>query len=97
MDPLDLVPAFALLGGAALYLMGHVAFRYRHVHTINRQRVLLSVVLLAMLPAAVEVSALAVLAVMSALLWLLIGYETRRYGERRTQLRHQPPDPVEPS
>ena len=65
-DPLELVPAFALLGGMAFYLLGHVAFRYRHVHTINRQRVLLSVVLLALLPVAVEVSALATLAVMSA-------------------------------
>ena len=32
-DHLDTVPAFALLGGVALYLLGHVAFRYRHVHT----------------------------------------------------------------
>ena len=37
-DHLDAVPAFALLGGVAIYLLGHVAFRYRHVHTINRQR-----------------------------------------------------------
>ena len=31
------VPAFALLGGVAIYLLGLVAFRYRHVHTLNRQ------------------------------------------------------------
>ena len=30
-DHLDAVPAFALLGGLAIYLLGHVAFRYRHV------------------------------------------------------------------
>ena len=30
-DHLHDVPAFALLGGVALYLLGHVAFRYRHV------------------------------------------------------------------
>ncbi len=29
---LHTVPAFALLGGLAVYLLGHVAFRYRHVH-----------------------------------------------------------------
>ena len=34
-DPLKVVPAFALLGGMACYLLGHVAFRYRHIHTIN--------------------------------------------------------------
>ena len=37
-DPLHTVPAFALLGGISVYLLGLVAFRYRHVHTINRQR-----------------------------------------------------------
>ena len=45
-DHLHAVPAFALLGGLAIYLLGHVAFRYRHVHTINRQRLLLAIVLL---------------------------------------------------
>ena len=40
-EHLHAVPAFALLGGLAIYLLGHVAFRYRHVHTINRQRLLL--------------------------------------------------------
>ena len=35
---LDLVPAFALFGGLAIYLLAHVAFRYRNVHTLNRQR-----------------------------------------------------------
>jgi len=46
-DPLKTVPAFALLGGLSLYLLGHVAFRYRHVRTINRQRLLLAFALLA--------------------------------------------------
>ena len=40
-DHLHAVPAFALLGGLAIYLLGHVAFRYRHVHTVNRRRLLL--------------------------------------------------------
>ena len=34
-DPLKTVPAFALIGGVAIYLLGLVAFRWRHVHTIN--------------------------------------------------------------
>ena len=37
-DPLKLVPAAALLGGTAIYLLAHVAFRYRHVHTLNTRR-----------------------------------------------------------
>ena len=32
-EPLKLVPAFALCGGVALYLLAHVAFRLRNVGT----------------------------------------------------------------
>ena len=87
-DPLETVPAFALLGGVAAYLLGHVAFRYRHVHTINRRRLTLSAVLLALLPLAVELPALAMLAIATMLLWALIAYETRSYGEARDRVRH---------
>ena len=48
-DPLELVPAFALLGGAAVYLLAHVSFRYRHIHTVNTRRTVLAV-LLALVP-----------------------------------------------
>jgi low temperature requirement protein LtrA len=87
-DPLELVPAFALLGGVALYLLGLVAFRYRHVHTINRPRLALAVLLLALVPAATEVAAVAILALVDVLLWTMIAYETRGYGEGRARVRH---------
>jgi len=88
-DPLHTVPAFALLGGLALYLLGHVAFRFRHVHTINRQRLLLAVVLFALIPAALELPALAILALVNALIWAMIVYETISYGEGRAQVRRE--------
>jgi len=84
---LHAVPAFALLGGIAAYLLGHVAFRYRHVHTINRQRLLLAIVLLILVPVATEVPALLALAVATVLLWAMIAYETRNYGEGRRRVR----------
>jgi low temperature requirement protein LtrA len=84
---LGTVPAFALLGGIAAYLLGHVAFRYRHVQTINRQRLLLAIVLLILVPVATEVPALVALAAANALLWAMIAYETRMYGEGRRQVR----------
>jgi low temperature requirement protein LtrA len=84
---LHTVPAFALLGGLAIYLLGHVAFRYRHKHTINRQRLLLAIVLLILVPVATEVPALAALAVANVLIWSMIAYETRLYGEGRRQVR----------
>ena len=86
---LGTVPAFALLGGVALYLLGHVAFRYRHVHTINRRRLGLAILLVAAVPIAKGVSPLAILAVLDLLLAALIAYETRLYGENRRQLRHE--------
>ena len=87
-DPLDTVPAFALLGGVSFYLLGLVGFRLRHVHTINRQRLLLALVLFALLPAATELPALATVAIVAALLCAMITYETISYGEGRTEVRH---------
>ena len=87
-DPLELVPAFALLGGVAIYLLGLVAFRYRHVHSINRHRLGLAVLLFALVPLATELPALAILAIGNVLIWAMIVYETRAYGEGRARVRH---------
>ena len=87
-DPLKLVPAFALLGGAATYLLAHVAFRWRNVHTLNRQRLGLAIVMLALLPLAVELPALAMITTVAVLLGALIAFETHRYGESRERVRH---------
>ncbi len=89
-DPLHAVPAFALLGGLAFYLLGLVAFRLRHVHTVNRRRLTLAIVLLALIPAAVEIPAVAILAIVNVLIWAMIAYETISYGEGRTRTRHKP-------
>jgi low temperature requirement protein LtrA len=87
-EHLHTVPAFALLGGVAAYLLGHVAFRYRHVHTINRRRLALAILLLALWPLALEIPALVMLAIVASLLWALIAYETKIYGDARYRLRH---------
>jgi len=86
-DPLELVPAFALLGGLALYLVAHVAFRYRHIRTLNTRRAALAVFLLALVPVAVEIPAIATVAIAAVLAWALIVVETRGYGESRGRLR----------
>ena len=88
-DPLKLVPAAALLGGAALYLLAHVAFRLRNIHTLNRQRLVTAVVLVALLPLAVEIPALATAAVLAALSAGLVVYEVIRFGEARERLRRR--------
>jgi low temperature requirement protein LtrA len=88
-DPLKLVPATALLGGTALYLLAHVGFRWRNVQSLNRQRLLTAVVLLALIPVAVELPALASVAVVALVLSGLIAYEALRFAEDRDRVRHQ--------
>ncbi len=87
-DPLEAAPAFALLGGVAIYLLGLVAFRYRHVHTLNARRLILAMVLLALIAVALDVAAIAILAILAVLIWVLIAVETRGYGEGRSRVRH---------
>jgi len=88
-DHLHAVPAFALLGGVAVYLLGLVGFRYRHVRTINRQRLGLALVLLILVPVATAIPALLSLAIADVLIWAMIAYEQRGYDERRDRLRRE--------
>jgi len=88
-DPLKVVPAAALLGGTALYLLAHVAFRWRNIHTLNKQRLLCAVLLVALLPLAVEIPALALVGALAAILTGLIVYEAVRFAELRDRIRHQ--------
>lgn len=88
-DPLGLVPAVAALGGTALYLLAHVAFRWRNVHRFSAQRLLCAAVLVALVPLAIEVPALATLAMLAAVLAALIAYEAVRFADLRARLRHQ--------
>ena len=93
-DPLKLVPAFALLGGLAIYLLAHVAFRLRNAHSLSKRRLFTAVLLLLLLPLGVEIPALATLAIVCAILIALIAYETLRFAEARDRLRHQAEDPA---
>jgi low temperature requirement protein LtrA len=85
---LKLVPAVALLGGAAMYLLAHVAFRLRNMHTLSGRRLVCSLVLLALLPAATALPAIATLGILAALLSALIAYEALRYADSRDRIRH---------
>jgi low temperature requirement protein LtrA len=88
-EPLKLVPAVAMLGGLAVYLLAHVAFRWRTVHRFSYQRLIAAAVLCALIPLATEVDALVTLGVATVLLAALIAYETIRFAELRDRMRHQ--------
>lgn len=88
-DPLDEVPAFALVGGLAVYLLAHVAFRLRNVRSLNKQRLFVAVVLLAGAPLADEPDALVTLGLVTAVMWALIAYEATHFAAARDQIRHE--------
>jgi low temperature requirement protein LtrA len=87
-DPLEAVPATALCGGAALYLLAHVAFRLRNIHSLNRGRLLCAVLLIAFVPVATAVAALVSLAVTAAIIVGLLTYEWVRFHDARERIRH---------
>ncbi len=87
-EPLTLVAAVALLGGTTLYLLGHVAFRLRNVRTLSRQRLVCAILLLALVPVAVELPALATLGALAGVLTALVAYEALRFAEARDRIRH---------
>jgi low temperature requirement protein LtrA len=86
-EELDTVTALAMLGGTALYLLGHVAHRFRNVRTVNNHRLVCAAVALALIPVAVELPALATLAILAAVLWVLIGLEAIRFTGSRERAR----------
>ena len=88
-DPLELVPAAALLGGVAIYLLAHVAFRLRNGRGLNTHRLASAIVLLALVFVAAELPALATLAVLFGALAALIVYESVRFAAARDRVRHQ--------
>ena len=86
-DELGTVVAAAMFGGAAIYLLGHVAFRLRNIGTVNRQRLVCAVALLAFIPLAARVPALAALAILTAALCGLVALEAVRFAEARARVR----------
>jgi low temperature requirement protein LtrA len=87
-EALDPVPAVALCGGAALYLLAHIAFLFRTTGRVFRRRTVGAAVLLALVPAAVAIPALAALALVSAVCSLVVTYEVIRYRVARVRVRH---------
>lgn len=101
-DPLATVPAVALCGGLSLYFLTHVALRVRVVYSIRRTttdrpgwigpgRLVTGIGMLALLPAALELSALTALALVTGLCCALIAYDVVHYREERTRVREARP------
>jgi low temperature requirement protein LtrA len=101
-EPLAAVPAVALCGGLALYFLTHVGLRLRLVHYIRRTtaerpgwigpgRLATGIVMVALIPAARELPALASLAVVTAFCCALIAWDVIHYREDRAEVRRARP------
>jgi low temperature requirement protein LtrA len=77
-DPLEVVPAIALCGGTALYLVAQVAFRMRCAISGRASRLLTAAACAALVPLATETSALIALAAIAAVCAGLVAFETAR-------------------
>jgi low temperature requirement protein LtrA len=97
-QPLAIVPAVALCGGLSLYYWTHVVMRMRQVRYIRRTsderppwigpgRLVAAIGALALIPVALEVPALAALALVAALCWALIVWDVVHYRDHRVQVR----------
>jgi low temperature requirement protein LtrA len=87
-DALHAMPAFCLCGGVAMYLLAHVAFRYRNTHTVGGRRIATALVCLALFPLGTVIPSLLTLALVALALCTLIGYEAMRFAAARDRIRH---------
>jgi low temperature requirement protein LtrA len=88
-DPLGTIPAAAMCGGVALYLLGHNAFRLRDAGSVSVSRLVVSAMCCLLIPAAVLLPSLVTLAILAVLMCALAAFETMRSREFRRELRAQ--------
>lgn len=87
-DPLTGIPLGLLYGGAAAYLLAHIAFRLRNVHTLNSARLVTAMALGPLALVAATLPAVAALGLLAAVLLGLVVFEAVRFAESRDQVRH---------
>ncbi|HEY9376425.1 MAG TPA: low temperature requirement protein A [Jiangellaceae bacterium] len=88
-EPLTGFGLYALGGGVALYLIGHVGFKWRTQHLVYWPRLIAAAVLVVLTPLLGQVPALAALAVVALVSVSLVVFETIHHGELREQIRHE--------
>jgi low temperature requirement protein LtrA len=85
---LESLPAAALAGGVALYLLALSTLKRRNIGSFNRPRLVAAAALVILAPAATELPALVSLALVAAVMCSLVAFETWRYAEARDRIRH---------
>jgi low temperature requirement protein LtrA len=101
-EPLSDVSAVALCGGLSLYFLSHLLQRIRLVHFVRRTsdrrpgwigpgRLAAGVAMLLLIPVALELPALASLALAAAVCCGLIAWDVVHYREERVEVRRARP------
>jgi low temperature requirement protein LtrA len=88
-DPIYGVPLATLYGGAALYLLAHVAFTRYLTGMLKIERLVVVALLVVLIPLVAMLPAIVALGVLAAVLCALIALETRRNAEERHAIRHE--------
>jgi low temperature requirement protein LtrA len=86
-DELDTIPALALCGGPALYLLAYVGVRVRVARTLRGGRLVAAVACVALWPVATVVPALLTLGLIAVVWVALHAYEIIWWREARAQTR----------
>jgi low temperature requirement protein LtrA len=87
-DELDWVPAVALCGGVALYLLALSTFKRRNIGSFNWPRLVAAAALVTLAPVATALPALLALALVALVSCGLVAYEYVSYAEARDRIRH---------
>ena len=86
--PLRWETAIALVGGPALYLLAHVAFKRRALGTLSSQRLIAVAALVACVPIAHRFAALTVVGAVGTILWSTLVFELVRFASTRRDVRN---------
>jgi len=82
------VPATALAGGVALYLLALSLLKRRNIGSFNQPRLVAAALLALLVPVATRIPAVVSLGLVAAVMCGLVAYETWRYAEARDRIRH---------
>jgi len=86
-ETLGLVPTTALVGGASLYLVALIAFRFRVIRRASRARSVCAIAILALIPLHSRIASLATVSLLAGAFVLLVTYEVIRYSDSRERIR----------
>jgi low temperature requirement protein LtrA len=88
-DALTGVSLYALVGGVVIYLVGHVAFKWRTQHEVYWPRLIAAAILVVLVPLLGQLPALGSLAIVAFVPICLVAFETIHNAELRDQIRHE--------